>query len=242
MEEQKKSTTRTSYITNKVYILYLKDITNIRALPYHFPSVSLAQHSLLGSVPKKDRALFKVVSGRYIKKYLPKLYHKIKVKLYKYKYPGDLKTYQEKKSFRTITRRNLRRMDLLTLNNRPTKITKRDKLKGIKHVKNKQAIATQQNTFVRVIQLDKFNKNTYLMVTKILSPKRGKDLCRLKCYRVDFKKGTVFKTKVRVQNKDLLTPFTLSRFRKIEENYSFKIPEKIWQKLTTTKLIKLKRK
>lgn len=245
MEEPKSSTMEKNnslYITVKYYILYLKDITNIRALPYHFPSVSLAQYALDRVVGKRDRALFKIVSGRYIKRYLPKLYRKIALKPLKYQYPGELKSHQEKKNFRTMYRRRLRRLDLYTLNNSPWKIRPNTKLKPIRHVKNKQKVADSPNTTIRVVQLEKYNKFTYLVILKILRPKRGKDLCRLKCYKVDIKRGTDKLTKVRVQNKDLITAMTIERFKAKAKEKNYEIPKDIWDKITTTKLVRLKRK
>lgn len=218
----------------RFYILNLRDITNIRCLYYYFSSRETAKYALYKTIPSLERKWYKIVSGNYLSKYQPKFYKALKVYPLKYKYPVGKKSQQEKKTYRTVMRRRLRRLGLHVVGKKQGKIV--ENIQRTRWIKNKQVVANSPGSIARVIQIDSKGLNKYFLVKDIIKSKRAGDLCRVKCFQFDTYKGTIIAKEIRVKNTDVITPFLTKELKKVWESKKLKLSDK-WIKRLTMKFL-----
>ena len=192
-------------IKDKYYILDFSDLSRVRVLNFYFLNRRAAEKCIdVNFVRKKDRKYYAVVIGKDVADEITRDKERKASIFTKYDYPVDRMTRQERKTYRTVMRRRLRRMDLLTLV-KPRKHFKK-KPDYIKHIKNKQKVAMSPNTAAKVIQVQRKNpKYYYLILEKSLSDKKGL-LFILNCLRFDRRSGDMKQVTLKIKRTDLLIP------------------------------------
>lgn len=199
------------------YIIDFRNMMNPVLLPVCFVNRNAAKRILEANIPNRNkRRLYSVIKGLKIKEeQIPYIvsYGNYLRKGGKYLYDEDKQTKQERKSFRTLMRRRLRRMDLLTTNR--IKYRYHEKAKKVKHTKNYQTVAQSPHTDARVFQLDrKPNRYYYIILKKCPSSKRGK-LFKIKCIQVNVKTGKWKKVTIQTNRNDIFIPELLNNLKKI---------------------------
>lgn len=209
-----------SIVKARYYILYFRDILNPVCLNYYFSSRQLAKDNIIRNIPRKERRWYKVVSGAYLKKYEPKIYKSLKIKLKKYRYPKPDMTDQERKNFRNLQRRRLRRMNLFIKSPGLGKL--KNKNKRIKYVENKQKIADCPTTLARVITLDRRGSHRMYLIEGVKKAKRVGELFRIKARCFNFRKKEVKACTLRIKNLDILTPYLITELIQKTEKIGWK--------------------
>lgn len=194
----------------KFYIVYLRDILKPRILHYYFSSRAMAKKAIVDSLPYKDRKWYKVMSGKYLRKYEPELCKSIKLIPTKYKYPSN-STQADRKKHRTLMRRRLRRMGMLVHSKPYSTVHKPPK--RIKAVKNKQKVAQSPGTISRVVEVDRRGSHKLFLILSFKRAKRVGDLYVANSVCFNFRKKTVEEKSLRIKNTDVLTPYTLIELR-----------------------------
>lgn len=199
------------------YIIDFRRLMFPVIMPVYFVNKNAAKRVLKKNVPNRNiRKFYSVYPGKRIKKL--KLNYIIGYGNYlhlggKYPYPDIEMTKQEKKSFRTLLRRRLRRMDLLTTNK--VKYKYHEKVRKIKHKKNYQKVAKNKNSAAKVFQIDRKPKYYfYIILEKQLTTKRGK-LFKIKTIRADIRTGKSIKVTIFTMRNDIFFPELLSNLNKI---------------------------
>lgn len=203
-------TTEDIPIKNKYwYIIYYKDFVSINLYPVIFISKQGAKRSLKLHIHRVHENKYQVIKGVKLKEYRLKYNLSLGVmsKFFKYEYPTHILTPKERKNYRTIQRRRLRRMDILTLIKPKIKITEKPKQNRWK--RNKQKVANSPGSAARIIQLERKSKRYfYLILKKIRSTKKGILFC-LETLRYDKNTGELEKMKLSIRTSDLVKPFLL---------------------------------
>jgi len=192
---------------DKYYIIDFSNLMDVKVLNFYFLNRRAAQIAVEENFRSKKRKYYAVVKGSKLTEEIRNNTQR-KIPLFtKYSYPVDKVTMQERKTFRTVMRRRLRRMGIYT-KVRPRKniATKPD---YIKHIPNKQKVANSPNTVAKVIQIQRKNpKYYYLILGKEKSTKKGM-LFILNCLRFDNNSGKLKQVMVNVKRTDLLIPYLI---------------------------------
>lgn len=202
---------------NYYYIMDFKRFMFPVLMPVYFVNKNAAKRILESNVPNRNRRrMFSIYSGRKIKKerlkYIIGWGHYM-IRGGKYPYPRMDMTDQEKKSFRTLLRRRLRRMDLLTTIK--AKYRYDNKGKKIKHKKNYQKVAKSPGTDAKVFQLDRKPKSYhYIILKKRSTTKRGK-IFMVRAIRVNIKTGEFKKVTIYINRNDIIFPGLLEHLKRI---------------------------
>lgn len=198
------------------YILDFRRFMYPVLMPVYFPNKNAAKRILAKNITNRNLIRkFSVYSGKKLKK--EKINYKIGYGNYlhmggKYPYTDEHKTHQQKKSFRTLLRRRLRRMDLYTTNKAKFRYDK--KVSKVKHRRNYQKVANSPNTDAKVFQLDRKPRHYYYIVLKKrTSFKRGK-IFVVRCIRVNIKNGEYKKVTIYIQRNDIFFPELLENLKK----------------------------
>lgn len=191
------------------YLVDFKNLLKVKLFPYYFISKKAARRAKKLNFSKHNQRHVEILKGAKVKSFfLAYAMGKTLGKDTKYQYPDFLITKQERKNFRTIMRRRLRRMGLLTLV-KPKKSIKHLP-DYIKPIINKQKVANSPNSIARVFQIDrKPERYYYILLKRELAKKRGK-LFKIKCHRYDsisgeFKELTIFTLRT-----DILIPYLIT--------------------------------
>jgi len=197
---------------------YVLDFTNFQkptVLPIYFLSKKLAKEGIRRGVKKNLRRYYRPIQGKVIIKHeFPVVFKKgTWKKVTKYDYPTDRLTAQQKKTFRTVMRRRLRRMGILSIVRPKLKITEKPKI--IKEVVNRQKVAKNKNSEAKIFQLQRKPRHIfYFLVRKRLSAASGK-LFLLNVIRINLKDGSLMEIELETKRHDLIRPILLSEFKKI---------------------------
>lgn len=195
-------------IKDKYYILDFSDLTRVRVLNYYFINRRAAEKCIkLNFLRKKDHKYYSVVQGKDINESIPKDREFKGIIYFKYDYPVDKMTKQEMKTYRTVQRRRLRRMDLLTLVKPRKHFNKKPDY--IKHIKNKQKVAMSPNSVARVIQLQRKSPDYYYLVLEKETTKKKGLLFILNCLKFNKRTGEMKQVTLKIKRTDLLIPFLI---------------------------------
>lgn len=198
------------------YIIDFKRFMFPTLMPVYFPNRNAAKRILDHNIRNRNRKRkFSIYSGKKIKK--DRLNYIIGWGNYmlrggKYRYPALDMTNQQKKSFRTLLRRRLRRMDLLTTNK--VKFRYDAKGKKVKYRKNYQRVAKSPNTDAKVFQLDRKPKYIYYIILKKQFTSKAGKLFKIRCIRVNIKNGVYKKVTIYTQRNDIFLPELLENLKK----------------------------
>jgi hypothetical protein len=201
----------TGVISKYFYIINFKYFLKPRIYPVYFTSKQAAKRAIRENIKsKKDRALYEIVKGSKLKDfdctYVFKLGKLGEFK--KWEYTPELDTKQKRKSYRTLLRRRLRRMGMLTPVKPKYNVDK--PLEQVRLIKNKQWIADSPNTMAMCFRLERKNKNWhYIIIKKKISKKKG-ILFEIKALRVDIRTKQLKFCKISIQRKDLIIPYLLT--------------------------------
>lgn len=202
------------------YIVNLKDMLNIRLYPVYFINKVSAKRAVNNHVAPRNRDKYTIISAKKLKQYTLKYQIKLGAlhKFTKYEYPmtTDKMTRQEKKNYRTLFRRKLRRMGLLVHKKHKKKI--KDKVTRIRIITNRQKVADCPRTEAVGFRLERLPKQYYhILIKKKKHP--GKDiLWKCKCIRFNSKTGEYKKLFINIYNKDVILPHLLSEIYTLAEN------------------------
>lgn len=207
------------------YILDFRKFLKPKLLPVYFNSKPRANLILKANVSVlSTRKKFTILKGRNIKDKIPYTLGQGNFFKYggKYNYPTGL-DWQQKKDFRTLMRRRLRRMGILTTVKPRHRYDKGQIIVKYKH--NTQKVATSPNTDAKVFQLDrKPKKYYYVLIKKRLSKKAG-IIFELRVIRYDVKTKETKKMWLNVQRSDIFVPYLYKQFKTILHDKG--IPEKV---------------
>lgn len=194
------------------YIVDFKNYYKLRVYPVYFVSQAAAQRSLDRTVEKlKTRKhYYQIVSGRKLKGLdMPYIFKK-KFFSRKYTYPLDReKDKQKRKTYRTVLRRRLRRMGLLTLIKPKYRVDK-GKREQIRIKPNTQKVANSPNTVARVFRLERKPKKYYYLIRSKSKTKAKGILLKIKSIRLNIKTGELKKVTVNMRSTDILIPHLLT--------------------------------
>lgn len=212
------------------YLVDFKNLLKVRLFPYYFISKQAAKRAKELNFSKANQKFVEVLKGTKVKSFfLAYAMGKTLGKDTKYTYPDFLISRQERKSFRTLMRRRLRRMGLLTLV-KPKRSVKHLP-SYIKPIKNKQKVANSPNSIAKVFQIDRKNpKYYYLILEKSLAKKKGK-LFKIKCLRFDKTTAELKKVVIYTLRTDILIPYLITELSHIMYERAQKEKGKAKQKI-----------
>lgn len=197
------------------YIINFKNFLEPKLLPVYFVNKNAAKRVLKSNVGPKAMGRYRILSGRVIRnEHIPYILGYGVFGQIEGKYPLEKKmTAQEKKSLRTMVRRRLRRMGLLSTNK--GKFRHNERVKMVKYKPNNQKVAQNKNSDARVFQLDrKPRRYYYILLRRSLSKKSGK-LFRLLCIQVNVKTGAHKKMVIHSKRNDIFIPHLLEELKKL---------------------------
>lgn len=200
------------------YIVYFKSFFHPKLYPVKFANRNAAKRAIRVSISKKNRAFYEVISGKKLGDFnfafLLKL-GSIK-KFTKYEYDKSKDSPQKRKSQRTLARRRLRRMGMLTpVQNKQSVI---GTTKYVKLIKNTQEVAKNPNTIAVAFQLERKNKRLYYVILKkYQSPKKG-ILFKIRALRINMKTKAMKVVWIQIYNIDVIKPILFTEILQIYGN------------------------
>lgn len=198
------------------YIISFGNFLNLTLYSVYFINKRAAERALslhMGKVTMNSK--YQVMRGFQLKQFwmtytirLGKL-----TKFHKYDYESG----KTRKNQRTMARRRLRRMGMLTLVK--PKIEIREKVKYSLLIKNKQKVSSTKNTSARAFRLQrKPQKFVYVILKKERSKTKG-FLFRMRLIRIDLKKNCQYDiVNLSIQNIDLITPYLIKEVLEMVKN------------------------
>jgi len=191
------------------YLVDFTKLTKVKLLPFYFLNPKSAKRALKANYPKKKRKFIEVMKGSKVKDFFLIYCMGNRLGKYtKYEYSPEKMTHQERKSHRTLMRRRLRRMGLLTLVN--PKKSVRDKPDYIKPIINKQKVANSPKSIAKVIRIERKPSRYYYLIHNVKLAKKKKVLWEIEGLRYNATTGEIKKVKVKVYRTDLLIPYLLT--------------------------------
>lgn len=201
------------------YVIDFRRLMDPVLMPIYFPNSRAAKRVINANYPNRNTSrMFSVMSGKKLKKRV--LNYRIGSGNYlrkggKYPYPGHKMSVQEKKSFRTLLRRRLRRMGLYTTNKAKYEYSE-GTAKKIKAIKNFQKVAKNKNSDAKVFRLDRKPRHFYyIILKKCQTAKRGK-LFKIRTLQVNTKTGKYLKVTIYTNRNDIFFPDLLENLKKMK--------------------------
>lgn len=189
------------------YIINFSNLMRPKLMPIYYPTRNTAKRVLRENVKSHEkRKKYTIYSGYKIRdenlEYVIGSGSKF-INGGKYPYPHKKMTPQERKSFRTLLRRRLRRMDLLTNNQAKFRYDEKT-IKRIKHKPNHQIVAKSPATDAKCFWLERGSRHTwYIVLSKRRSFKVGK-LFRIRAIRIGLKTGKWKKVTIYLRTTDII--------------------------------------
>lgn len=193
------------------YIVDFRNYFRLKVYPVYFVNKKTAKRSLKKSIKvlKIRRHYYEVVSGKQlVGTKIPYVFIK---RFYsaKYDYPENRVSKQQRKTYRTILRRRLRRMGLLTLIKAKYSV-KDGKRSQVRIKENTQKVAMSPNSVAKVFRVErKPEKYYYIIIDKEKTHVKGV-LRKIKSYRLNIKSGELKKVVVNMRSSDILIPHLLT--------------------------------
>lgn len=209
------------------YIVDFRDLIKVRLMPYYFVSKAAAARAIETNFKKGYRKKVEAMRGDKVKEFF--LIYDMSKGLpgfTKYDYPVACVTNQDRKSHRTLMRRRLRRMGLLTLVKPKRKINQEPGV--IKPIKNKQKVANNKNSAAKVVQLERKPNYYYYLILKTELAKKKGTLWKIKCLKFDKRDGTLKKSTLITLRTDIIIPYLIT-------DLEYMVYEKILTKQQTAK-------
>lgn len=194
----------------KIHYYYIINFSNLmkpKLMPIYFPNKNTAKRVLRQNILSHEkRKKYTIYSGEKIRhedlQYVIGMGNRF-VMSGKYPYPNKKMTKQEKKSFRTLLRRRLRRMNLLTNNKAKFRYDEKTR-KRIKHKPNHQKVAKSPTTDAKCFWLERGSRHTwYIVLSKRKSFKVDK-LFRIRAIRIQLKTGKWKKVTIYIRTTDII--------------------------------------
>lgn len=212
------------------YVVYLKDLVNIRLYPVYFINKRAAKRAITYNIPVNKRGKYEVHGHQRLKEFQIK-YHISLGKLAKFsKYP-DINwemTPQQRKNHRTIFRRRLRRMGMLIP--KQHKIPIFNSPRQARLLKNRQKVAMSPGTDARAFRLERKPKHYYYIIITKERSKKKRVMFEVKAYKLNSKTGELKKLLIQIYNRDVIIPHLLSEVITISKQKGYdKATEKIDQ-------------
>lgn len=199
------------------YILDFRKFLLPKLMPVYFDSKQSAKRVLAANIPKRTIKSFTILKGETIlQEHIP---YRVAFGHYlrrggKYRYPKESINWQARKSFRTLMRRRLRRMKLLT--NVKVKARYDGKFSFVKYIENTQKVAMNKNSDAKVFQIDdKPKKYFYILIKKSMSEK-ARRLFKLRCIRIDIKTGSYNTMILHTKRNTLFIPYLLEELKQMK--------------------------
>lgn len=207
------STTKDYPINNRYYyILYYDNILTPKLLPIYFTSLPIAEQQLAKEIPKQFRHKYEVVKGSEIKdvlKYRGLNVWKLGVQR-KFKYPDNCITKKDKKNFRIISRRRLRRMGVYYRTKAKGYVF--DKEHKPEFIKNVQVLTQNKSgrSISKAFKLDRMGESIIYVLLEKLDRKPEDCIFRCRAIRINLKAGTRRTVTMKVYNHDIMRPYLLT--------------------------------
>lgn len=201
------------------YIVDFSNYYRLRVYPVYFVNLKTAKRALERTITKLKvrKHYFQVVTGKsLVDVKIPYIMTK-RFKATRYDYPKEKTNFQDRKSYRTLLRRRLRRMGLLTLI-KPKYLVQEGKRQQVRIKPNTQKVANSPNTVAKVFQLErKPGKYYYLIIDKKKTKAKGV-LMKIKSLRLNVKTGELKKCTVNMRSTDILIPHLLSNIPELTKH------------------------
>lgn len=192
------------------YIVNFKVFTRPRVYPIYFTNSNAAKSALKMVIKSpQEKAFYEVLRGKKLKEFHVNYVIKLGTipQFTKYAYPENKKSHQDRKSYRTLLRRRLRRMGMLTLVKNKYRIGKE---KIIKPINNTQIVAKSPTTAAKVIQVERMGLNRYFVILeKELLKKKG-FLWKISTIEYNLTNRSFRKRFIKIRRKDLIIPHLLN--------------------------------
>lgn len=199
------------------YLVYFRDFYKPKIFPVFFTSKAAAKRAI-EKKGKKKRPFYEVITGPKLREFEFKYVLRLGRlgDFTKYDYPKELDTTQKRKNYRTIMRRRLRRMGMLT----PVKNKYNIGTKPIQGrlIKNRQAVANSPNTIAQAFRIERKGRRLYYIILHKQISKKNGILFEVKALRVDTLRKTLKKVIIKVRNTDILIPYLITEILKIYGN------------------------
>jgi len=201
------------------YIINFENFIKPRIYPVHFTNRVAAKRAIKANFPsKKKRVFFEIIRGDKLKQFeatrvfclgrLPKAT--------KYDYPAGVTSHEEKKNYRTILRRRLRRMGMLTLVR--SKFGVEERIPWTRLIENRQEVARSPYTLAKAFRLERKPKEIYyIIINKHISQKKGA-LFIVETLQVNIRTQQIRKQTIKVRRKDVIIPYLLTELFKLYGN------------------------
>lgn len=192
------------------YIVNFKYFLKPRVYPVYFTSKASAKRAIKENVKsRKKQGNYEIIQGKKLKEFSFTFVLKLGKlgEFNKWEYPKELNTQEKRKSYRTLLRRRLRRMGMLTPIKPKNTI---GQISQVRLIKNKQAVADSPNTAALAFRLERKNKNYhYIILSKKISKKKGL-LFKIKALKVDMRLKTIKPCGINIQRNDLIIPYLIT--------------------------------
>lgn len=211
-----------NWVINKYYyIVNFEYFTRPRIYPVYFTNKKAAQRAIKQNVKStKNRAFYEIIKGSKLLEF--ECTYVLRLgrmrEFTKYTYSPGLNTIQKRKSYRTLMRRRLRRMGMLTLVRNKFRVEEKPMV--VKLIKNTQKVANSPTTQSVVFRLERKNKNIYYIIRKKkISQKKG-ILFEVKAWKVDVRKKTMESVNIQIQRKDVIIPHLITELIEVNEKFN----------------------
>lgn len=196
------------------YLINFRNYHRIKVCPVFFVNKRAAKRALIKNVPMlKHRKLhYAIIKGSKLKSTKLEYIWAKKFVCNKYYYPKDCISDQQKKSYRTLMRRRLRRMGILTLNKPRRRVDAKPMY--VKLIKNTQEVANSPFTISKVFQLERKPQKTFYYIIKKIPTKIRGVLLKVICWRIDLRTSGVKKIKLNVHRNDIIIPLLVTELSK----------------------------
>lgn len=209
------------------YIISFRQFLNLTLYGVYFINKNAAKEALVLHINRNKRSKYQIINGAKLKQY--KLTYNISLgvlsKFCKYTYPDNCITGQSRKTYRTVMRRRLRRMGMLTLIKPKFKI--REPIKHSRLIVNKQKVAMSPNSIAKAFRLQRKPAYYYYMLISKKRSKKNGIMFRAKTLRYNSKTGVFKMLYINIQNRDIIIPYLLSQVYSIAQDKSTENYEKL---------------
>lgn len=204
-----KTTWEFPIIQKYYYILNFRNVFKPRLLPFYFLNEVAAKRGLNTNVEKKERKFYKIIKGTKLKNqdfdYLLK--EGSFGRFTKYNYPKEAITANQKRNYRILMRRRLRRMGLYTKVKNKKKYNSTPDI--IQIIPNRQKLANTKNSASKAYKLERKGERWLYFLIEKRKPKHSRYLVTCKVVKVDLKNGTLAICKNHIYRTDFIKPLLM---------------------------------
>lgn len=196
---------------NYYYVISFRKFINLVLYPVFFVNKVAAKRAITSNIAPTHRGKYQVIRGLKLRQYT--LLYNIGIgkmaKFTKYEFPPHVRTAQDKKTFRTVMRRRLRRMGIFTKLN--PKKTIMGAITQNRLIPNKQKVANCPNTLARAFRLERKPKSHYYIIVDKKPSGDKATLIEVDTILYNKKTGEIKDKIIKINTKDIVIPYLISQ-------------------------------